>query len=90
MRVSLALFYLCYFAMVGVYIIFMPKVLLDFGYSSIEVGITYASAPFMRFLLPFIFQHLVKLTDKIFAVSLLFTLISSIIFLLLRILAYIL
>jgi len=81
MRVSLALFYLSYFAMVGVYIIFMPKVLLDFGYNSIDVGIIYASAPFMRFLLPFIFQHLVKLSDKIFAISLVFTLISSIIFL---------
>jgi len=54
---------------------------LDFGYSSVEVGVIYASAPFMRFLLPFIFQHLVKLSDKIFAVSLVFTLISSIIFL---------
>ena len=81
MRVSLALFYLSYFAMVGVYIIFMPKVLSDFGYSSVEIGIIYASAPFMRFLLPFVFQHLIKLSEKIFAISLIFTLISSIIFL---------
>ena len=81
MRVSLALFYLCYFAMIGVYIIFMPKVLLDFGYSSVEVGIIYSSAPFMRFLLPFIFQHLIKLTNKIYLLSLVFTFVSSFIFL---------
>ncbi len=81
MRISLALFYLSYFAMIGVYIIFMPKVLLDFGYNSMQVGIIYSAAPFMRFLLPFIFQHLVKLTAKIYLLSLLFTFIASLIFL---------
>jgi PPP family 3-phenylpropionic acid transporter len=81
MRISLALFYLSYFAMIGVYIIFMPKVLLEFGYNSMQVGIIYSAAPFMRFLLPFIFQHLVKLTAKIYLLSLLFTFIASLIFL---------
>ena len=81
MRVTLALFYLFYFALIGVYIIFMPQVLMGFGYSTAEVGIIYATAPFMRFLLPFIFQHLVKLTAKIYLLSLLFTFIASLIFL---------
>jgi len=46
-----------------------------------QVGIIYSAAPFMRFLLPFIFQHLVKLTAKIYLLSLLFTFIASLIFL---------
>ncbi|SFV60087.1 Probable 3-phenylpropionic acid transporter [hydrothermal vent metagenome] len=81
MRVTLALFYLFYFALVGVYIIFMPKVLIDFGYSNAEVGIIYAVAPFMRFLLPFLFKHLVTLNQKVYLLSLIFTFIATLIFL---------
>ena len=81
MKVALALFYLFYFALVGVYIIFMPKVLLDFGYSSVEVGVIYSSAPFMRFLLPFIFKHFIKLTSSVYLISLVLTFIASLIFL---------
>jgi PPP family 3-phenylpropionic acid transporter len=80
MKIALSLFYLFYFALVGVYIIFLPKILLDFGYSTIEVGIIYATAPFMRFLLPFIFKFFIKLTDKVYLISLILTFISSIIF----------
>ena len=81
MRVTLSLFYLFYFALVGVYIIFMPKVLIDLGYSSTEVGVIYAVAPFMRFLLPFLFQHLIKLNHKIYLLSLVFTFVATLIFL---------
>ncbi len=80
MKVALALFYLFYFALVGVYIIFMPKVLLDFGYNSLEVGIIYSAAPFMRFLLPFIFKHFIKLTSTVYIISLIITFITSLIF----------
>lgn len=68
-----SLYYFFYFAGVGVYVIFMPKVLIDIGYSAVEVGVIYAAAPFVRFLLPFVFQHLVVLTSRIYFVSLLFT-----------------
>jgi len=81
MKLTLSLFYFFYFALVGVYIIFMPKVLLDFGYNNVEVGVIYASAPFMRFLLPFIFKHFIKLTSKVYLLSLILTFVSSIIFL---------
>ena len=81
MRVTLALFYLFYFALVGVYIIFMPKVLIDLGYTNAEVGIIYAASPFMRFLLPFLFKHLVELNQKIYLISLVFTFVATIIFL---------
>lgn len=73
-------YYLFYFAGVGVYIIFMPKVLSDLGYTPVEVGIIYAAAPFMRFLLPFIFQHLITLNAKAYLFSLFLTFIASLIF----------
>ena len=77
----LGAYYFFYFALVGVYVIFMPKVLLELGYSPIEVGIIYAAAPFMRFLLPFVFRHYVSLTPKVYHLSLLFTFIGTLLFL---------
>jgi len=77
----LAAYYFFYFALVGVYLIFMPKVLLELGYSAVEVGIVYAAAPFTRFLLPFIFRHFVKLTFQIYLFSLLLTFIGTLLFL---------
>ncbi len=62
----LSAFYLFYFALIGVYVIFMPKVLIDLGYSAVEVGIIYAAAPFMRFLLPFVFKHFIALTPRVY------------------------
>ncbi len=77
----LGAYYFFYFALVGVYVIFMPKVLLELGYSAVDVGIVYAAAPFMRFLLPFIFRHYVSLTFKIYLFSLLMTFIGTLLFL---------
>lgn len=74
-------YYFFYFALVGVYVIFMPKVLLELGYTPLEVGIIYAAAPFMRFLLPFVFRHYVSLTPKVYHLSLLFTFIGTLLFL---------
>ncbi|MEN8726511.1 MAG: MFS transporter, partial [Sulfurovum sp.] len=73
----LGAYYFFYFALVGVYVIFMPKVLLDLGYSPLEVGILYAAAPFMRFLLPFVFRHFLFLSPKVYQLSLLFTFIGT-------------
>lgn len=71
--ILLGAYYFFYFALVGVYVIFLPKVLLDFSYTPIEVGIIYAAAPFMRFLLPFAFRHWISLTPKVYLWALLFT-----------------
>ena len=60
---------------------YMPKALIGFGYNSVEIGLIYAAAPFMRFLLPFIFKYYLQLTHKVFILALTFTLISSILFL---------
>ena len=59
-----SVFYFFYFAIIGVYIIFMPKVLIELEYSTVEVGIVYAAAPFMRFLLPFVFKHYIDLSKN--------------------------
>jgi len=79
--ILLGAYYFFYFALVGVYVIFMPKVLLELGYSTFDVGIIYAAAPFMRFLLPFIFRHWVTLTPRVYLLSLILTLIGTLIFL---------
>ena len=60
---------------------YMPKALVGFGYNAIEIGIIYAVAPFMRFLLPFIFKHYIQLTPKVYLIALLFTFLSALLFL---------
>ena len=80
-QISLALFYFFYFSLVGVYIIFMPKVLLSFGYSKAEIGIIYAAAPFMRFLIPFVFRRFVTLDHRVFLIALIMVLFGSLVFL---------
>jgi len=78
--IFLGTYYFFYFALVGAYIIFMPKALLDLNYSPTEVGIIYAAAPFMRFLLPFVFRHILALTPNIYRLSLLFTFLGTLLF----------
>ncbi len=80
MHIFLSLFYFAYFSLVGVYVMFMPDALTGFGYSNSEIGIIYAIAPLMRFLLPFIFKYYVNLSANIYLIALLFTFISSLLF----------
>ncbi len=77
----LGAYYFFYFALVGIYVIFMPKMLLDLSYSAVEVGIIFSAAPFMRFLLPFVFRHWVALTPRVYLLSLLFTFVGALLFL---------
>jgi len=77
---SLGAYYLFYFALVGVYVIFLPKALADLTYTPSQIGIIYAAAPFMRFLLPFIFKHFIELNSKIYFTSLILTTLGSLIF----------
>jgi len=77
----LGAYYFFYFALIGVYVIFMPKVLVELNYSTVEVGIVYAAAPFMRFLLPFVFKHYITLTSKVYLLSLLLTFAGTLLFL---------
>jgi len=80
MPVLLSSFYFFYFSVVGVYIIFMPKVLAMSGYSASEIGIIFAAGPLVRFLLPFAFLKGLKLDIKSFNIALAIMLISSLSF----------
>lgn len=74
---NLSAFYFFYFAAVGVYVIFLPKVLHDIGYSTFDIGIILALAPLMRFLTPFMFLKHIKLNQKMFKTALYLSIISS-------------
>ena len=78
MSILLSTFYFFYFAVVGVYIIFMPKVLTMSGYSASEIGIIFAVGPLVRFLLPFAFLKGLKINIKSFNIALLILLFSSV------------
>ena len=80
MHLHLSLFYFAYFALVGVYVMFMPNALTGFGYNKFEIGIIYSVAPLIRFLLPFLFKYYIILSPKIYLVALFFTFISSFLF----------
>ncbi|MBT4572571.1 MAG: MFS transporter [Campylobacteraceae bacterium] len=77
---NLSAFYFFYFAAVGVYIIFLPKVLHDIGYTPSDIGILFALAPLMRFLTPFLFLKHIELTKNIFKWSLYLSVLSSLLF----------
>ncbi|MBN2816308.1 MAG: MFS transporter [Campylobacterales bacterium] len=76
----LSFFYFFYFAIVGVYIIFIPKVLSQVPYSPSEIGIILGAAPLVRFLLPFLFMRGFALNTKTFRFALLLMSLSAIAF----------
>ena len=80
MILLLSLFYYFYFSIVGIYIIFLPKVLSGVGYSASEIGIIFAAAPLIRFILPFLFIRGLQLNSTIFNASLLLVLLSALSF----------
>jgi PPP family 3-phenylpropionic acid transporter len=77
---KLSAFYFFYFAAVGVYVIFLPKVLLDIGYSSSHIGIVLALAPLMRFVTPFIFLKHIDLDKKVFITTIILAILSASLF----------
>jgi MFS transporter, PPP family, 3-phenylpropionic acid transporter len=77
---NLSAFYFFYFAAVGVYIIFLPKVLHDIGYNAFDIGIIFAIAPLMRFATPFLFLKHIKLNQTIFKSALYLCIVFSALF----------
>ncbi len=61
--------------------IYLPKILDNFKYSSMQIGIIFATIPLIRFSIPFVFLKKFKLTDKVFAFALFTSLASSILLL---------
>jgi MFS transporter, PPP family, 3-phenylpropionic acid transporter len=70
MPLLVSAFYFFYFAIIGVYVIFMPKVLEMVQYTPSEIGIIFASAPLVRFAVPFAFMRGLKLNRTAFNVAL--------------------
>lgn len=48
----------------------MPKILQMVGYSALQIGIVFAMAPLMRFLVPFLFLKYIQLNRTIFYIAL--------------------
>lgn len=78
MQILLAIFYFFYFGIVGIYIIFMPKVLDMVGYDGSEIGIIFAASPLVRFLLPFAFTKGFRLDARFFNIALIVMLLGAI------------
>lgn len=80
MSILLAIFYFFYFSIIGVYIIFLPKVLSMVGYGASDIGIIFAAAPLVRFLVPFAFIKGLKINRNAFNTALLIMCASTISF----------
>ncbi|MDQ1263937.1 MAG: transporter, family, 3-phenylpropionic acid transporter [Campylobacterota bacterium] len=80
MSLLLAVFYFFYFAVIGVYIIFLPKVLAMSGYSASQIGIIFAAAPLVRFIVPFAFIKGLKINRTSFNAALFIMCLSALAF----------
>jgi PPP family 3-phenylpropionic acid transporter len=80
MYLRFAGFFFFYFAIIGVYIIFLPKILQITGYSTMQIGVVFAIAPLTRFLVPFFFQKWFQLTIWVFYTALGLAIISALLF----------
>jgi len=80
MQTLLAIFYFFYFGIVGIHIIFMPKVLSMLEYSASEIGIIFSAAPLVRFLLPLLFRIGLELNTKVFNFALIVMSLSALSF----------
>lgn len=68
-----SLFYFFYFWATAVFVIFVPKTLLDLGYTTAQIGILLSVMPLIRFITPFLFSSKLKLTKQTFHLSLIFS-----------------
>ena len=73
---NISAFFYFYFSIVGVWVIFLPKILQNLGYSAAEIGIIFSIQPLMRFLTPFFFLKLFSLTKNVLHVTLVMMLLS--------------
>lgn len=71
MTILLSLFYFFYFSVIGIYIIFLPKVLATLGYSAEDLGIIFSAMPLVRFILPMLFIRGLQLNSRVFNIALL-------------------
>jgi len=72
-------FYFFFFSIIGVYVIFLPKILELKGYTPFEIGLIFSMSPLMRFIVPFFFLRY-PLTLSLYRVALFLTLVSIALF----------
>jgi len=75
-----AAFYFFFFAAIGVYVIYLPKVLKLLGYTPTQIGIVYAISPLMRFVTPFFFLRRFSLTATVYRAALLLSVAAGALF----------
>ncbi len=73
-------FFFFYFALIGVYVIFLPKILENIGYQAEQIGIIFSIAPLMRFFTPFFFLKKFTLTTNVLHIALFFMFITIFLF----------
>ncbi len=73
-------FYFFFFAIIGVYVIYLPKVLEILGYSSLQIGTIFAISPLMRFVTPFFFLKRWQLTSALYRFALFLALAAGVLF----------
>ncbi len=73
---TLSSFFFFYFWVIGVWVIFLPKILSEMGYSSFEIGVVLSIPPLMRFLTPFLFLKHFSLNQQTLRVSIWMILLS--------------
>jgi len=76
----ICIFYFFYFALVAIYIVFLPKMFSISGYDASHIGALFAAAPAMRFILPFIFRQFGGLNHTLFNLALVVLFTSSALF----------
>ncbi len=67
---KISAFFFSYFSVTAIYVIFMPKMLQMVGYSTMQIGVVFALAPLMRFIVPFAFLKHIELTKHVFHIAL--------------------
>ena len=76
--VLIAAFYFFYFALIGVHVIFVPKILSMIGYPPASIGMIFAAAPLVRFAIPFLFLREFRLDQKTFYIALIIMGLSAV------------
>ena len=77
---NLSSFFFFYFSIIGVFIIFLPKILEIYGYESYQIGIIYSISPLIRFLIPFFFLKFFCFNQSLYKKALLISILSAVSF----------
>ncbi len=67
---QISAFFFFYFALIGVYVIFLPKILQNTGYTPTQIGFIFSIAPLMRFITPFLFLKHFALSRRVLHIAL--------------------